>query len=670
MPELDREGGSRRVFHFLEFFQKAGWSVGFAADNAVGGERYARTLEQMGIPVYVFHQSFESRSDGGDLLTNPRDLFLAGRFDMVLFAFWVCAEPYIPLVRAFSPSTKIVVDSIDVHFLRESRRVFCEPQRNGRPPALDANYAHEMRRELNVYASADAVWTVSEKEAELINDLLGQPIARAIPDREDLAASTIPFSERKGLLFVGNFRHPPNVQAVEYLCREILPNVSAAILDAHPVYIVGNDPNKAVVKCCREWKTVHLVGWAPSVLPYLQRVRLSVIPLLYGAGTKRKLMQSLMAGTPAVSTSVGIEGFDLQHDKHVLVADSASAFASSIARLINDEQTWQRLAHEGREFVKARHGGDVVFARFSQVLAEIMNPLSTQQIYVEEMQAATPSRFDQELDNTVRQRALQHGRLKGVCNVSGRATEFVVSSDNLRESLVSTASSSINRHRQLICALSMGIFENPRASLAAIAAHINQNRWTVYLAEANSILSDFLKRHLKRDLIVCSEYFGPDYHSGDTVKGILHEDLQHTSFADEAFDVILTSEVLEHVPNAMVAEQELMRILKPNGIYCFTVPFAPTHDHDIVYAELVENGNTRYLAEPQYHDDPLRPEGALVFRIFSFNDMKQRFESMGHEFKSYRFWSESLGILGSDCWAHVVKRRTAGVKSTANAGAL
>src|SRR5262249_37457896 len=156
------------------------------------------------------------------------------------------------------------------------------------------------------------VWTVSEKEAELINDLLGKPIACAIPDREDVEASTVPFSERKGLLFVGNFRHPPNVQAVEYLCRDILPSVSPATLDAHPVYIVGNDPNEAVVRCCREWRTVRLVGWVPSVLPYLQRVRLSVIPLLYGAGTKRKLMQSLMAGTPAVSTSVGIEGFDLQ----------------------------------------------------------------------------------------------------------------------------------------------------------------------------------------------------------------------------------------------------------------------------------------------------------------------------------------------------------------------
>src|SRR5207249_3711892 len=99
--------------------------------------------------------------------------------------------------------------------------------------------------------------------------------------------------------------------------------------------------------------------------------------------------------------------------------------------------------------------------------------------------------------------------------------------------------------------------------------------------------------------------------------------------------------VFEHIPNAIAAEREVMRILKPGGVYCFTAPFLPAHDHDVVLAEVDNFGNTRYLAEPQYHVDPLRPEGILVYRIFSFNDMKRRFESMGHEFKSYRFWSKS-----------------------------
>src|ERR1051326_6433022 len=129
MPELDREGGSRRVFHFLEFFRRAGWNVTFAADNAQAGERYAEMLQQMGIPVYVLHPSFESGSNDRNAFTNAAELFQAGHFDLVLFAFWMCAEPYIPLLRSLSPSTKAVVDSIDLHFLRESPRAVFLPHK-------------------------------------------------------------------------------------------------------------------------------------------------------------------------------------------------------------------------------------------------------------------------------------------------------------------------------------------------------------------------------------------------------------------------------------------------------------------------------------------------------------------------------------------------------------
>jgi SAM-dependent methyltransferase len=210
----------------------------------------------------------------------------------------------------------------------------------------------------------------------------------------------------------------------------------------------------------------------------------------------------------------------------------------------------------------------------------------------------------------------------------------------------------------------MGLFGHPRATLAKIAAHINENQLMVYIGETNSAVSNFLKRKVRKDLLVSSEYFGSEHRSGEMVDGILHQDLQRTSFEDGTFDIIITAEVLEHVPDALAAERELMRILKPGGIYCFTVPFLPAHDHDLVLADIDEQGKIRHFAEPQFHSDPLRPEGILVYRLFSFNDLKQRFEAMGHEFKSYRFWSDSLGIIGSDCWAHLVKKG-AGAMDTA-----
>jgi SAM-dependent methyltransferase len=363
-----------------------------------------------------------------------------------------------------------------------------------------------------------------------------------------------------------------------------------------------------------------------------------------------------MSSTPAVSTSIGVEGFDLQPDRHVLLADSAGAFANAISTLATKEELWQHLSQEGRAYVIGNHGSDAVFRRFSYALAELMDPLSNVSIFWEEMQATHASGFDGDLNSKVVEQAIRRGKLKGICNVSGRLTEFIASSDNLRESLVSTASSSVNRQRQLICTLSMAVFGHPRATLAQIAVQMNENHLRVYVAESNSVVSNFLRQKLKEDLFVSSEYFGPEYKSGEIVNGILHEDLLGTSFADETFDIIITAEVLEHVPDALRAEKELMRILKPGGLYCFTVPFLPASDHDLILADIDEQGNVRHFAEPQFHGDPLRPEGILVYRLFSFNDMKHRFEAMGHQFKSYRFWSESLGIVGGDCWAHVVTK--------------
>ena len=368
MPEFDREGGSDRVFRFLEFFQNAGWSVSFAAENGSDGCRYAHALQRKSIITYAIHHPWQ---DGEDALIDFDRLIGAAQFDLVLFAFWTSAETYMPRVRLLSPSTTVVIDSMDIHFLRESRRVFSEPISNDHRGMLGSDYANKMIREVNTYAASDAVLTVSEKEAKLVNDFTGKALAYALPHALDLNVSPVPFAERKGMVFVGNFRHSPNVQAVEYLCRDIIPKIPPELIAEHPVYIVGNDPNEKVLAACEGLENVRLTGWVPSVLPYFENARLSLVPLLYGAGIKVKLIQSLMVGTPSVSTSIGIEGLNLENSLHVLVADDATSIAASITRLIDDEGLWQRLATQSREIILKTHGYDAVSTHFNDFLGQM-----------------------------------------------------------------------------------------------------------------------------------------------------------------------------------------------------------------------------------------------------------------------------------------------------------
>jgi glycosyltransferase involved in cell wall biosynthesis len=344
MPEFDRDAGSCRVADLIDFLREGGWAVTFVSHHANCERRYAEVLQQRGIAVYA-----------GASAHMPA-LIESGQFDLALFGLWHVAEPFIDVIRRTAPQMRIVVDSVDLHFLRHARRRFTEQRTADGPTVLDGAYGAELVREINTYNAADAVLTVSQKEADLVNDFLGRrSVAFPVPQCESLDMSSVPLKDRKGILFIGCFRHTPNADAVEYLCRDILPHVDPKILARHPVQIVGDGLSEDVRRHGAGTPQVHMIGWVPSVVPYLEHARLTVLPLRYGAGTKRKLLQTLAVGTPAVSTSIGAEGFGLIDGTHALIADDAVAFADSITKLAHDDRLWRRLSRRGRADIATRH---------------------------------------------------------------------------------------------------------------------------------------------------------------------------------------------------------------------------------------------------------------------------------------------------------------------------
>lgn len=353
-PQPDRDSGSRRLLDHLEFLLEAGWQVDFVSNTGLRDSAYVEALRGRGVAVF-------ERDHIDSLLTHSG-------YDVALFSFWQNAEQHISRVRRLSPRTRVVVDSVDMQLLRDARRLLA-----AHDGLLASDYAAEAIGELNVYAAADHVLTVSTKEAELIGEFLADAnAATAIPDSEDLARSSRTFNKRRGLLFVGSFAHPPNLQAVEFLCTDILPQLDPQILEEHPLSIVGAGLNEMVRKYAQRIPNVQLVGWVPSVIPYLERARVSVIPLRYGAGTKRKLLQSLMLGTPAVSTTIGVEGLELVHGQHVLVADDPTSFAGSIERLLRDDKLWRAISAAGHDLIAPLHGRAAVKEHFVSTLEKVL----------------------------------------------------------------------------------------------------------------------------------------------------------------------------------------------------------------------------------------------------------------------------------------------------------
>jgi glycosyltransferase involved in cell wall biosynthesis len=319
-----------------------GWEVIMTAQHEGRHVRFAQTLGRRGVPVL----------DGayGDVPT----VLSNSEFELAILVTWPVAELYLPYLRRLSPATKILVDSLDLHFLREMRRMLG----GGSAPSrlLDEEFLTEFAGEINAYVAADAVLTVSEKEAALLEDASGGGVqALVVPDFEDQQFfATLP-SERSGILFFGSYFHSPNVDALDWMLRDILPHLDPELLATHPLYLVGAGLPAELQALARTSPSVRVVGWVPSLDPYLERMRCMVAPLRYGAGTKRKLIQALSAGLPIVTTAVGAEGLELVGGEHALIADDAEELAAALSNVLTNDALAASLACAGHRHLTHRH---------------------------------------------------------------------------------------------------------------------------------------------------------------------------------------------------------------------------------------------------------------------------------------------------------------------------
>src|ERR1051325_2300232 len=360
IPETDRDSAGRRLLDLIGFLREAEYAITFCAASPITNPSVAKPLQSQGVAVL---DGMAMRKSGAEPKLAFEQIVSVAPVDLALLAFWPVAELYLPILRRVCPDTPVLVDSVDLHCVRHARRLFHGP--GSRAKLLDENFAAQLVAELNVYAAANGVLTVSDKEASWIEDFSGGAIRTFyVPDCEDFPPSTRAFAERRGMLALGSYQHAPNLQGLDFLCREILPLVDEKQLREHPLYVVGSGLDEQVHEATGGTPNTQLIGWVPSVLPYLEQARISVVPVRYGAGKKRKLVQALMAGTPTVTTTIGAEGLGLIHEQHALIADQPIDFGRSIERLLIDEVLWRRLAENGRALMLATHTRGIARRQF------------------------------------------------------------------------------------------------------------------------------------------------------------------------------------------------------------------------------------------------------------------------------------------------------------------
>lgn len=330
-PRPDRDSGSLRLVNLMRLLREEGAHVVFLpADRAHEGAS-TEALQQLGVEAwhapFVEHPSAWLRRHGK-------------RFDTVVVCRHFIAREFLPVLREHAPQARIVFDSIDLHYLRERR---------GAELAGDAALMRAAERtralELDVIARSDATLVVSEAERALL--AVDAPGARieVLSNLHRVAGPGLPFAQRHDLVFVGGFRHPPNVDAVAWFVASVFPLVRTQLPGVRFHCIGGDVPDDIAALAAQPGVLVH--GHVPDITPYMDGARIAVAPLRYGAGVKGKVNLSMAHGQPVVATACAIEGMHLHAGEDVLVADGAQAFADAVVSAYRDEALWQRLSANG-----------------------------------------------------------------------------------------------------------------------------------------------------------------------------------------------------------------------------------------------------------------------------------------------------------------------------------
>jgi glycosyltransferase involved in cell wall biosynthesis len=172
--------------------------------------------------------------------------------------------------------------------------------------------------------------------------------------------------EQPALVFAGTLsRGTANVDAAEWLLDEVMSLVWRTRPDVH-VYIVGRSPAPAIV--ARRGPRVHITGEVPSVVPYMRAARAALVPLRWESGTRFKILEAFACQTPVISTTLGAEGLDVEHGRHLLLADEPEAFAAAILSVLDDASRGQRLVGPAYELVRQDYDVSSAERQIRQIL--------------------------------------------------------------------------------------------------------------------------------------------------------------------------------------------------------------------------------------------------------------------------------------------------------------
>jgi GT2 family glycosyltransferase len=358
IPFPDQDAGSVRMVEILRAIRRRGHHVAFIPDDFRLTSPYVEELLSTGVEV-IHEPYYDSVEDY--LCEHGRE------FDLAILSRGRVASRHMTVARRLAPRAKIVFDTVDLQFLREERQAELTQE-----PAHFAAAALRKKQELRLAMRADRTLVVSPTEKAILEAECAGLDVQVLATVQPIEEAEVPDYEQRGdIVFIGGFGHTPNVDAVLFFAREILPRVRRRLPGA-VFHVIGPEPTAEIRRLAGRYTRVH--GHVPDVKPIFERARVSVAPLRFGAGVKGKLNQSMALGVPVIATSIAAEGMYLEHGVDAMIADDPEGFAEALLRAWSSRELWERLSRGGRENIREHFSVEAAQRAIDELLEWAISP--------------------------------------------------------------------------------------------------------------------------------------------------------------------------------------------------------------------------------------------------------------------------------------------------------
>ncbi|MGY6650156.1 glycosyltransferase family 4 protein [Wenyingzhuangia sp. IMCC45574] len=363
-PEPSATAAGSRMLQLIHQFKELEYAVTFACPAVKPATAF--NLQTIGVKEELIALNSVSFDDFIKEM-NPT---------VVMFDRFLMEEQFGWRVTENAPNALRLLDSEDLHFLRKARE---KAVKKGERLPENMLLTDEAKREIASMYRCDATLTISEFEMEYLQKTYQIPsdLLWYVPFLIEVKQESKPdFTDREDFIFIGNFIHPPNWDAVLQLKTEIWPLLRKKLPNAR-LHVYGGYPSEKVYQLHNKQQGFLVHGRANDVAEVMQKVKVCLAPLRFGAGLKGKLIDAMQNNTPFVTSSVGAEGMFGVIDFSASIADLTEEFVEKSVAIYTDSALWNAHAVKGKEVLSSRFSKELFQEKFNQKLSFLLQNIKS-----------------------------------------------------------------------------------------------------------------------------------------------------------------------------------------------------------------------------------------------------------------------------------------------------